>query len=254
MVPQHALMHLHMSYITWLFDVRVFRVYKCFVHHNSCFVKAVNKYTDSSSQPWRNVARMENVTTRSAAATDVKSTTSQGQARLTENISPISLSHLHHQISVKLNHFPLKGQTSVTHSRGGDSGLYSFTSKWGRKSNEGPKVLIQQSYFMGDAAILPSLLCLWSWFEVMLGPFDKRLGCTNLPPGEGRETGGSGGWFNCQVTWCRDRRSFGRIVCLCMEGQPSEIPHLIKRKPRLIDKFSNWRPEDGTKSAQRPAN
>lgn len=134
---------------------------------------------------------MENVTAGSAAATDFECAMSQGQARLTENISLISLSHLHHQISVKLNHFPLRGQTSVTHS-GEDSTLYSFTSKWGRKSDEGPEVLIQQSYFMADAALSP-LLCLWSWFEVTLGPFDTTPGCTNLPPGEERETGGGGG-------------------------------------------------------------
>lgn len=190
------------------------------------------------------------MTASSAVATDFECATSQGQARLTENISLISLSHLHHQISVKLNHFPLKGQTSVTHSRGA-SALYSFASKWGRRSDEGPKVLIQQSYFMADAALFP-LLCLRSWFGVTLGPFDTTPGCTNLPPGEERETGGGG--FNCQVTWCRDRRSFGRIFCLCAEGQPSEIPHLIKRKPRLIDKFSNWRPADGIKSARTPTN
>lgn len=65
------------------------------------------------------IPKMENVTAGSAVATDFECMTSQGQARLTENISLISLSHLHHQISVKLNHFPLKGQTSVTHSGGG---------------------------------------------------------------------------------------------------------------------------------------
>ena len=74
------------------------------------------------------MTKMENVTSGSAVATDFECASSQGQARLTENISLISLSHLHHQISIKLNHFTLKGQTSVTHS-GEDSGLHSFTSK-----------------------------------------------------------------------------------------------------------------------------
>lgn len=52
------------------------------------------------------ITKMENMTASSAVATDFKCATWQGQARLTENISLISLSHLHHQISVKLNHFP----------------------------------------------------------------------------------------------------------------------------------------------------
>lgn len=121
---------------------------------------------------------MENVTASSAVATHFKCTTSQGQARLTENISLISLSHLHHQISVKLNHFPLKGQTSETHG-GEDPGLYSFTSKWGRRSDEGPKVLIQQSYFMADAVLFPPFVpakLIWSharpfWYDAGLHQF-----------------------------------------------------------------------------------
>lgn len=152
--------------------------------------------------PWEMFQRWRMSRPPSAAATDFECATSQGQARLTENISLISLSHLRHQISVKLNHFPLKGQTSVAHS-GQDAGLYSFTSKWGRKSGEGPKVLIQQSYFMAGAALSPPLLCLWSWLEVTLGPFDTRPGRTNLPPGEERGNWrGRGAFFNCQVTRC----------------------------------------------------
>lgn len=133
------------------------------------FVKMCNMWIDLHSPK---ITKMENAMAGSAVPTDFECATSQGQARLTENISLISLSHLHHQISVKLNHFPLKGQNSVTHSRE-DSGLYSFTSKWGRKSDEGPKVLIQQSYFMADAALSPLFVpvkLIWShawplWYD-----------------------------------------------------------------------------------------
>lgn len=201
---------------------------------------------------------MGNVTTPPlpAVATDSDCAVSQGRASFTKNISLISLSHLHHQISVKLQStppFPLKGQTSVTRSGEWGGARYSFTSKWGKKSDEGPKVLIKQSYFMGDAGRPPPPLCLWRWFEVTLGPFEAGSHQFATWWGEGNWRGrGGGAFFNCQVTWCRDRRSFGRIVCLCAGGRPSETPHLIKRKPRLIDKFSNWRPEDGIKSVLRP--
>lgn len=77
----------------------------------------------------------------------------------------------------------------------------------------------------------------------MVGAFDTRLGRTNLPPGEEGEAG-EAHFFNCQVTWCRDGRSFGHIVCLCVKDQPSEIPQLIMSEGRLIDQFTNWQPED----------
>lgn len=68
----------------------------------------------------------------SAVSTDSERAASQGQARLTENISLISLSHMHHQISVKLNHFPLKGQPSVTPSGGGLRSIHLPPNEEGR--------------------------------------------------------------------------------------------------------------------------
>lgn len=193
---------------------------------------------------------MENVTTLSTVASDFDCAMSQGQVSFPENISLISLSHLHPQISVKLKSFfsPQRANLSDT-QRGGRRSLFIYL-QMRKEEQRGAKSLNTTILFHGWCCPLPPFCA--CEVDLMSRSALLRLGRTNLPPGEERETGGGG--FNCQVSWCRDRRSFGRIVCLCAEGQPSETPHLIKRKPRLIDKFSNWRPEDGIKSAERPTN
>lgn len=156
------------------------------------------------------------------------------------NITLIFLSHLHHQISIKLKaFFPSERATPGDTARGIQVPFIYL--KWGRKNDVGPKVLIKQSYFMEDPALSPYSACevdLKSWLVLLIWGWVRPI-CHLVRKGKW-----GGTFFNCQVTWCRDRRSFGHIVCLCVRDQPSEIPHLIMRKERLIDQFTNWQPQD----------
>lgn len=85
---------------------------------------------------------------------------------------------------------------------------------------------------------LPCEVDLESWLVLLIWGWVRPI-CHLVSRGKW-----GGTFFNCQVTWRRDRRSFGHIVRLCVKDWPSEIPHLIMRKGRLIDQFTNWQPQD----------
>lgn len=167
----------------------------------------------------------------------------QGQAHVTPNISLFQC----HICIIKL----MSGYNTLfscetvnlcdTQQEAPNKSLFTY-HKMRRAERCGAKSLNTTILFHGGDCPLPSLcaceVSLKSWLVLLIWGWVRPI-CHLVRRGR---KGGT--FFNCQVTWCRDRRSFGHIVCLCVKDQPSEIPDLIMREGRLIDQFTNWQPQD----------